>query len=182
MNDKPEQDLPDKELAENELAKKDSADKSSLDKGSSEKGSPEKESLLSDTYRYRMIIIFGILATCIIMTPLQRYFTLGRYQHYGLSIACLGTGYLSQAIWSWRQFTKWARAAYLSTAAYFLFVGLTFYTNPWLDAKVSLQTNDQINKRSIMLVLYFVMSLALSSIWVKWIKTSAKPKQKKQPK
>jgi uncharacterized membrane protein (DUF485 family) len=138
-----------------------------------------KESLLSDTYRYRMIIIFGIIATCIIMTPLQRHFTLGRYQHYGLSIACLGTGYLTQAIWSWRQFTKWARAAYLSTAGYFLFVGLTFYTNPWLDAKVSLQTNDQINKRSIMLVIYFVMSLALSSIWVKWIKTSTKPKQKK---
>ncbi|HNA73944.1 MAG TPA: hypothetical protein PKW73_11425, partial [Candidatus Obscuribacter sp.] len=46
--------------------------------------------------------------------------------------------------------------------------------NPWLDARMSLQTEEQMGRRSLMLVAYFVMSLALSAVWMKWIRAEAK--------
>ncbi|HMW90114.1 MAG TPA: hypothetical protein PKN86_00640 [Candidatus Obscuribacter sp.] len=136
--------------------------------------SRSRASLWHRTRRYHIIIFWAMLALGVLYTPLQHSFTLGRYQHWGLSITCLGIGYLLQVIWSWRDYTKWARISYLSTACYFLFVGFTFYANPWLDARMSLQTEEQMGRRSLMLVAYFVMSLALSAVWMKWIRAEAK--------
>ncbi|MBI5174611.1 MAG: hypothetical protein HY986_17130 [Candidatus Melainabacteria bacterium] len=142
--------------------------------GTEPKESRSRTSLWHRTRRYHIIIFWAMLALGVLYTPLQHSFTLGRYQHWGLSITCLGIGYLLQVIWSWRDYTKWARISYLSTACYFLFVGFTFYANPWLDARMSLQTEEQMGRRSLMLVAYFVMSLALSAVWMKWIRAEAK--------
>jgi hypothetical protein len=70
--------------------------------------------------RYRIVFLFAFIALAVLMTPLQHSITLSRYQHWGMSILCLGCGYMSQVIWSWKNFTGWARASYLSTAAYFV--------------------------------------------------------------
>lgn len=126
------------------------------------------------TERYRIIFLFALIALAILMTPLQHSITLSRYQHWGMSILCLGCGYMSQVIWSWKNFTGWARASYLSTACYFVFVGITFYANPWLDARMSVQTEDQVQQRFLMLICYLCMSIILSAIWLAWIGNEAK--------
>ena len=149
-------------------------DKENVTAGREPKEGRSRISFWHRTRRYHIIIFWAMLALGVLYTPLQHSFTLGRYQHWGLSITCLGIGYMLQVIWSWRDYTKWARISYLSTACYFLFVGFTFYANPWLDARMSLQTEEQMGRRSLMLVAYFVMSLALSAVWMKWIRAEAK--------
>lgn len=113
---------------------------------------------------------FSAIATGAYLTPLQKYFTMGRYQHYGITISIFGLGYLLQTIWSWRTFTKWARISYLSTGLFFSTVGMTFYTNPWLDSRMSMQTADKELWKNIFIAVYVLITLAIVSIWLKWIK------------
>ncbi len=120
--------------------------------------------------RYCMIGLFSAIATGAYLTPLQKFFTMGRYQHYGITISIFGLGYLLQTIWSWRTFTKWARISYLSTGLFFSTVGMTFYTNPWLDSRMSMQTADKELWKNIFIAVYVLITLAIVSIWLKWIK------------
>jgi len=120
--------------------------------------------------RYCMIGLFSAIATGAYLTPLQKFFTMGRYQHYVITISIFGLGYLLQTIWSWRTFTKWARISYLSTGLFFSTVGMTFYTNPWLDSRMSMQTADKELWKNIFIAVYVLITLAIVSIWLKWIK------------
>ncbi len=120
--------------------------------------------------RYCMIGFFSAIAIGAYLTPLQKYFTMGRYQHYGITISIFGLGYLLQTIWSWRTFTKWARISYLSTGIFFSTVGMTFYTNPWLDSRMALQTADKEFWKTIFIGIYILITIAIVSIWLKWIK------------
>jgi hypothetical protein len=120
--------------------------------------------------RYCMIGFFSAIAIGAYLTPLQKYFTMGRYQHYGITISIFGLGYLLQTIWSWRAFTKWARISYLSTGIFFSTVGMTFYTNPWLDSRMALQTADKEFWKTIFIAIYILITIAIVSIWLKWIK------------
>ncbi|CAN5486403.1 hypothetical protein BH11CYA1_BH11CYA1_20660 [soil metagenome] len=120
--------------------------------------------------RYCMIGIFSAIATGVYLTPLQKYITMGRYQHYGITISIFGLGYLLQTIWSWRNFTKWARISYLSTGLFFSTVGMTFYTNPWLDSRMSMQTAEKEFWKNIFIAVYVLITIAIVSIWLKWIK------------
>jgi len=95
---------------------------------------------------------------------------MGRYQHYGLAIGIFGMGYLLQTIWSWKVFTLWARRAYLSTGLFALTVGFTFFCNPWLDAKMSVQTNSNEITRKILMALYLLCSLYVGAVYARWIK------------
>ena len=117
-----------------------------------------------------MIGIFSAIAIATYLTPLQKYFTMGRYQHYGITISIFGLGYLLQTIWSWRTFTKWARISYLSTGLFFSTVGMTFYTNPWLDSRMAMQTADKEFWKTIFIAIYILITIAIVSIWLKWIK------------
>lgn len=144
-----------------------------------EERSNSATSLLKRSGRYFIIIIFALVALAVIIYPLQHVITLGRYQHWGLSITCLGVGYLLPVIWSWKEYTKWARISYFTTAVYFLFVGFTFYSNPWLDTRMSLQTDRQAAMRQLLVIVYFVMSLVLSGVWMKWIRAEAKMQKNK---
>jgi len=132
------------------------------------------QKLWRKTSRHRLVIAFSALAIVIYCTPLQRYVTLGRYQHYGIAIGLFGLGYLLQTIWSWKEFSRWARRAYLATGAFSLTVGLTFFYNPWLDTKVAPQThaNDQI--RPILMALYLLSSLWVGAVYARWIKEENK--------
>lgn len=144
------------------------------------------ESTLSAVWRrsqrYCMIGLFSAIATGVYLTPLQKYFTMGRYQHYGITISLFGLGYILQTIWSWKTFTKWARVSYLSTGVFFAIVGMTFYENPWLDARMQMQRSDQEAWKIGFVGLYVLSTIAIISVWMKWIKeeTAAKklPKEK----
>lgn len=144
------------------------------DKTSSQLSSNDKPSAVAILWRkaqrYCMIGLFSAIATGVYLTPLQKFFTMGRYQHYGITISIFGLGYLLQTIWSWRTFTKWARISYLSTGLFFSTVGMTFYTNPWLDSRMSMQTADKELWKNIFIAVYVLITLAIVSIWFKWIK------------
>jgi len=126
--------------------------------------------------RYCMIALFSAIAAAVYLTPLQKFFTMGRYQHYGITISLFGLGYILQTIWSWKIFTKWARVSYLSTGAFFTIVGMTFYENPWLDARMQMQRSDQEIWKVCFICMYILSTIAIMSVWMKWIKeeTAAK--------
>jgi hypothetical protein len=126
------------------------------------------------TSRHRMVIFFSVMAAAVYCVPLQKYITMGRYQHYGLAIGLFGLGYLLQTIWSWNVFTHWARMAYLSTSLFSLTVGLTFFYNPWLDTKMALQTRANEQMRPVLMALYLLFSLYVGAIYARWIKEENK--------
>jgi hypothetical protein len=139
-------------------------------------------SLWKRSHRYRMVLLFSALALGIFMTPLQKSISLGRYQHYGMAIACFGMGYLSQFVWSFRTFSSHARAAYLATGLFFTSVGLTFYANPWLDYRMAVQTPEKEQLRQILVATYLFLATALASIWIRWIKEETRAKASPVPK
>jgi len=154
--------------------------------GSGAKPGHNQESALSTLWRrsqrYCMIGLFSAIAVVVYLTPLQKFFTMGRYQHYGITISLFGLGYILQTIWSWKTFTKWARVSYLSTGVFFAVVGMTFYENPWLDARMQMQRSDQETWKVGFIALYVLSTIAIVSVWMRWIKeeTAAKklPREK----
>ena len=115
-------------------------------------------------------------AAAVALFPLQKYISLGRFQKYGMAILIFGIGYFLQLAWSWGKLQKWARASNAATAAFFAFVGITFYQNPWLDTHVSVQTDDRITQRYLLLVAYSVFAVIIATIWFKWIEEETKNK------
>jgi hypothetical protein len=132
------------------------------------------QKLWRKTSRHRLVILFSAFAAVAYCVPLQKYFTMGRYQHYGLAIGLFGLGYLLQTIWSWKVFTHWARMAYLSTGIFSLTVGLTFFYNPWLDTKMALQTRANEHLRPVLMALYLLFSLYVGAVYARWIKEENK--------
>jgi hypothetical protein len=128
------------------------------------------EKLWRKTSRHRLVILFSLMAASAYCIPLQRYFTMGRYQHYGMAIGLFGLGYLLQTIWSWKIFSHWARMAYLSTGLFSLTVGLTFYYNPWLDAKMAVQSKTTEHMRAVLMFLYLLLSLYVGAVYARWIR------------
>lgn len=124
-----------------------------------------------------LVAIFAITALATLLIPLQHYVTLGRYQHYGLAIAIFGLGYVLQSIWSWKRLSKWARLSYLITGIFCVFVGDTFYANPWLDVRMSMRTQRQELFHYALIVLYLIGSLAIVATWVKWIREESRSKK-----
>src|SRR5690606_22734862 len=102
----------------------------------------EPKKLWQASSRHIMVLLFAALALWVLQTPLQRFISLGRYQHYGIAISVFGLGYLAQTIFSWRRLKAWGIAAYTSTGIFFSSVGLVFYLNPWLDYKIAVQTPE----------------------------------------
>jgi hypothetical protein len=147
-----------------------------------ESGEVRSENLLAKLWRksqrYCMIGVFSALAAAVYLTPLQRYFIMGRYQHYGITISLFGLGYVLQTIWSWRTFTKWARVSYLSTGVFFSIVGMTFYNNPWLDSRISLQTPEKELLKNVFILVYVFFTMSIISIWIKWIREENISKEK----
>ncbi len=132
------------------------------------------QNLWRKTNRHRLVIFFSALAAAVYCVPLQKYFTMGRYQHYGLAIGLFGMGYLFQTIWSWKVFTHWARMAYLSTSLFSLTVGLTFFYNPWLDSKMALQSRANEQTRPVLMGLYLLFSLYVGAVYARWIREENK--------
>ncbi|MBS1996778.1 MAG: hypothetical protein JSS86_10725, partial [Cyanobacteria bacterium SZAS LIN-2] len=91
-----------------------------------------------------------------------------------IAIGLFGLGYLLQTIWSYKEFSTWARRAYLSTGLFSLTVGLTFFYNPWLDTKVAPQSRGNEQMRPVLMTLYLLSSLYVGAIYARWIKEENK--------
>lgn len=110
----------------------------------------------------------GLIALVAFKTPLQHYISLTRYQHVGIAIFLFGMGYVMQAIWSWRVYSKWAKMANFATSAFFCSVGLFFYCNTWLEEYATDATPSRYIGRLVLVFIYLFMALIVSGFWVKW--------------
>jgi hypothetical protein len=131
------------------------------------------------------VIVFALVAFAIVLTPLQHYVTLSRSQHYGLSLCALGIGYFVQVFIGWTKLSKWERLCYLTTACFFTSVAYVFMQNSWLDAKSSVQTEEQEATRKIIVSCYLVFGLFMCGMWLRLIfdnmKSNSAQKQRRQP-
>ena len=115
------------------------------------------------------ILIGLVLAVGLLSIRLQLYMPLGRYQHYGLCIFCFGLGYVVQLIWSWSHLKRWPRAGYAVTALYLTSMGIVLYSNPWLDVKVAVMTEDKENLKALIGWVYTILGLPLAYIYIEWM-------------
>jgi hypothetical protein len=125
------------------------------------------EKLWRRTSKYRFNLVMGIVALLALKTPLQRYISLGRYQHIGIAIFLFGMGYLMQLIWSWRNFSKWARISNCVTCAFFCSVGMFFYSNTWLDSSMAEPTSERTMVRSLFIGIYMFFAFMVAALWLK---------------
>jgi hypothetical protein len=132
------------------------------------------KSLWRKTSKYRFILVMSAVAVIALRMPLQTYMTLGRYQHIGIAIFLFGMGYVMQLIWSWRNYSKWARISNCATCAFFCSVGMFFYANSWLDTSIAAPTEEKMTLRSLFLAIYLFLAVVVAAIWLKWIHEDGK--------
>lgn len=125
--------------------------------------------ILMSLARHFMVLSGGIIGLLVLFTPIQQHIPMGRFQHYGISIGCFGLGFLLQMLVSWKALGKWGRVSYVTSFAFFDLVGLAFYMNPWLDYRVSIQTQENEATKGILIICYLFCSLAVVGSWIKWI-------------
>ncbi len=130
---------------------------------------PLWKKILMSLARHIMVLSGGIAGLFVLFTPIQLHIPMGRFQHYGLAIACFGLGFLMQVLFSWKALGKWGRTSYMTSFAFFALVGLAFYLNPWLDYRVSIQTQENEATKGILIICYLFCSLAVVGSWIKWI-------------
>lgn len=139
--------------------------------------------LISDYWtrssRYRAVFLLLILSVIALSVPLQHYISLGRYQHYAIGIALLGSGHVLQVLVSWKQFPTWGRISVLLTGVFLLGVAYVFWSNPWLDVKVAVQTEGREELRSQMLFAYMCSAAAIVLCYLKWRSEERRIKQQK---
>ncbi len=116
--------------------------------------------------RIWVLTCFALFAIALLFTPLQRYISLSRFQHYGISIFIFGLGYLLQAIISWHQVRVLARTAYLATSLLFVSASLIFMNNSGLDLQLSVSSEDQLVLRHYVIGGYGLAGLVISFIWL----------------
>lgn len=112
------------------------------------------------------LVLSSVLGGLLLLIPLQRFVSLGRYQHYGLAVFVFGLGYILHCIWTWRGEKFWPRLCYILTGAFFCSVGLLFYANPWMDWKNSAQTEEKQLLRFALSGVYLALGFALIIIWL----------------
>lgn len=117
-----------------------------------------------------------VMAGTVLAVPLQLYYPLARYQHYGLAIFVWGLGHAVQAIWHWRTVGKWTRLGGICGGIYLTSLGLVFYANPWLDPRVAVQTETQENMRAFIGYGYTFLTIPLMLVWVESLTESYKRK------
>ncbi len=128
------------------------------------------------------LFVFAVLALFVILTPLQHYMPLGRFQHYGISIFVFGLGYIAQATASWPRMNVLPRFCYILTGLFFSSAGAVLINNPWFDSKMMIQTSEELSFRHLIYYAYGFAGAALSACWlalaVAELKTPQKLKQK----
>lgn len=131
---------------------------------------------------FNLFIFLGFaLGAIVLMVPLQHYISMGRYQHYGISIFLFGLGYALHCVWTWRNQPMWPRICYTFTAVFFCSVGLLFYGNPWLDWKTAVQTEEKALARTVFMGIYLFLGFLLLLVWLMTYIKTRETKETKEP-
>lgn len=127
-------------------------------------------SSLRNNFRHQEIaLVMFIMALGLLKFPLQKHITLARFQHYGLCMYVWSLGFFIQAIWSWRYLTIRGRLAMLSSGCYIGVFAMLFYSSPWLDVKMAVQTEEQNFLRMIYALLCGLLGFVVAVIWLAWM-------------
>ncbi|MBX9571483.1 MAG: hypothetical protein K2X77_21505 [Candidatus Obscuribacterales bacterium] len=110
-----------------------------------------------------------IVAVCLFKFPLQKHITLARFQHYGICLYVWSLGFLIQTVWSWKYLTARGRLAMLSTGFYVGIFAMVFYSSPWLDVKMAVQTEDQGLLRILYSILCALLGIVVAIFWLIWV-------------
>lgn len=121
-----------------------------------------------------LILTFAILGVTVFLIPIQHYITIGRAQHHGAAIAIFGLGFWIETLLAGKSLHKWGRIAYLGTGLLFTSVGAVFFKYPWIYSNVSIQTEENLQIRNILLGVYLVGITVLTVTWIKWIVENSK--------
>lgn len=113
-----------------------------------------------------LICLIGFFLACLLlMIPLQKFISLSRFQHYGLACFIFGSSYFFQGLVSWHSIKKWGRRSYLISAIFFVSVAVFFLTSPWLDSRISLQTEEQKLFTRVMTGNFCLVAILVVYVW-----------------
>lgn len=101
--------------------------------------------------RYGAILAFLLLATATVETPIQKWISIGRYQHWGIGLFLVGLGFFVQTIAGWNHLPRWERISHIASGLYICSIGVIFYANPWLDYSMAIQTQSTESLRMVLL-------------------------------
>lgn len=126
-----------------------------------------------------IITLAFLISFLIIKIPLQKMMELSRFQHYAYALAACAIGFLLQFIWSWRALPLWGRISLACSGLYFASISGILYCNPWLDAKVAVQTPAQDSIRPLILLACLLGGVLLTGTFIGWGLDESKIKHKK---
>jgi hypothetical protein len=136
------------------------------------------QSKWQQTMRYRMVALCSIAAALLIIFPLQKYFPMGRFQHYAIGFGMFSIGQICQLLASWRLYSKWGRISFFATGVCYGTIAFIFWTNPWLDYRVAVQTESKEQFRMQLIFDYLVCNLVIIICWLKcWSEELKKQKE-----
>ena len=138
----------------------------------------KENSSLRQVASHGLVVLFSLIALTTFFTPIQHYVTLARFQHWGIAIGIFGAGCALQALAARNLLTTWVRNSYLTTGLYFLFIGSTYYLNPWLDNKVSIQTSENETTRVFLIISYILFGLVVAAVWINLLLERSRPESK----
>jgi hypothetical protein len=125
--------------------------------------------------RNSLVIAMSLLAVAVILTPVQRYLAIARYQHYGIAMCIFAFGYLLQTCAGWRGLRKWAKISYITTGLFFFAVGAIFVSNAWLDGRVSPRTEAHESLRMAIQCFYLLAGLVVTCVWLRLVYDDMQP-------
>ena len=114
------------------------------------------------------VFLMLFIAVAVLRFPLQHHIALARFQHYGICLTIWASGFVLQALASWRILGPWGRATLLASASYVGIFAWIFYNSPWLDARMAVQTEEQDFLRLIYGIVCALFGLIVSIIWLRW--------------
>ena len=80
----------------------------------------------------------------------------------------MALGFALQIIWSWRRLTIWGRITLGLSALYLGTFAIYFYSHPWLDIRVSLQTEGQSEELQLFMLAFGIFGGAVAIMWICW--------------
>lgn len=108
-------------------------------------------------------------AVAVLVVPIQQHISMGRLQHYGLSMFLIGLGYILQSVWSWKRLRKWSRLGHVTAGAFIAAAAMVLYANPWLEPKIAVRTPAQENFRSVIIAVFALFMVPQVVICILWI-------------
>ncbi len=127
------------------------------------------EALRKQVQHQEITLFMLFLAFCLLKFPIQHHISIARFQHYGLCLYLWSLGYFFQLIWSWKHLTRKGRASLFSTGVYVGIFAIIFYSSPWLDVRMAVQTEEQDILRLVYSAVCAGLGFIVAIIWLSWV-------------